>query len=143
MARTRPIRAPSQPNRTPPVAAPTKKPAVITLNHRPTTDSSVVLSRSLTAGRPIIEKMPISAPSNNQPSSAAARAIHLPALEGGGSRRAGEIERGVGAAGVSRRAMRIQARREGIRTEDRILRLLRGGLQPCGVRLVTPAIDKV
>ena len=47
MARTRPMRSPSQPNSTPPVAAPTRKPAVTTPNQTPIRPSSVVCSRSL------------------------------------------------------------------------------------------------
>src|SRR5205814_2735 len=67
MARTRPMRSPSQPNSTPPVAAPTRKPAVTTPNHKPIRPSSAVAIKSLIAGRPTIENTPISNPSNIQP----------------------------------------------------------------------------
>src|SRR5215471_11921965 len=73
------MRSPSQPNSTPPVAAPTRKHAIMTLNHKATRSSDGVLNKSRSAGRPTMEKMPISMPSNIQPSSAAASASHLPA----------------------------------------------------------------
>src|SRR4051794_39728544 len=86
MARTRPKRSPSQPKRTPPVAAPTRKKAVITPS-QVATCSPVgavpysIVSSSARAGRAIGGKRPISKPSKSQPRSAAVRAIHLPNVE--------------------------------------------------------------
>ena len=75
IARTRPIRSPSQPKSTPPDAAPTRNTAVITPNQA--SRSAPVLpagKRSASAREPTRGKSPISNPSNSQPSTAATRA---------------------------------------------------------------------
>ena len=91
----------------------------MTPNHRPTIASCSLAGsvarcvdiKSFTAGRPTIEKMPISAPSNIQPSSAAASAIHLP--EPLGVLPAGCTSGLAGAGGVSKRAMKQLGCRRG------------------------------
>src|SRR5262245_61494737 len=92
MARTRPSRSPSQPNSTPPVAAPTRKPAVMTAFHRPSSTSPGLPSRSRTAGRATNGNSPISSPSNIHPKRAAASVIQRP-----------RADRGDGAGGVMRK----------------------------------------
>ena len=106
MARTRPSRSPSQPKRTPPVAAPIRNPAVampyhvltspsVALRPRAFVRGSVLrgshrspppgradwLSNSFRAGLATSGNSPISMPSKAQPSKAAVSAIHLPELE--------------------------------------------------------------
>src|SRR5438132_11991374 len=84
LARTRPSRSPSHPNRTPPVAAPIRNPAMVRPFHMSTTlfCSGVSVpaypSRSMSAGRETTGNSPISKPSNSQPSSAASSASHRP-----------------------------------------------------------------
>src|SRR5579871_247140 len=85
MARTRPSRSPSQPNSTPPVAAPIRNDAVAIPNQKPTAaDRSAGAMpdgrRSVIAGPATSGNRPISRPSNIQPSRAAVRAIHCPRL---------------------------------------------------------------
>src|SRR5262245_25063885 len=83
MALTRPMRSPSQPNNTPPVAAPTRKSAVMTPTQRAISGllGSEMSSKSRRAGLATSGTKPISSPSNSQPSRAAVRAIHLPKFE--------------------------------------------------------------
>lgn len=78
IARTRPIRSPSQPNTTPPVAAPMRNTAMITPNQPSMSAFEAPESSSPSAGRPTSGNIPISKPSNIQPSSAATRAIQRP-----------------------------------------------------------------
>ena len=74
MAFTRPSLSPSQPKSTPPVAAPTRKTAMMTVNHCPCTSADSLGSKSCRAGLPISGKSPISNPSNSQPRKAATSA---------------------------------------------------------------------
>src|SRR5262249_31391692 len=86
IARMRPSRSPSQPKSTPPVAAPTRKPAMMIPFHGLiaascfANDSRPTSSNSISAGRATTGKRPISKPSNIQPSSAAISASHRPRL---------------------------------------------------------------
>jgi hypothetical protein len=81
MARTRPRRSPSQPNNTPPVAAPIRKTAIMTPNHSVFTAgfaATWLASNSSSALGPMSGNMPISKPSNSHPKNAAISAGHLP-----------------------------------------------------------------
>ena len=74
IALTRPSLSPSHPNSTPPVAAPTRKTAMMMVNHCPWTAAVESGRRSCSAGRPIRGKSPISNPSKSHPRKAARRA---------------------------------------------------------------------
>src|SRR5262245_25616388 len=84
IARTRPSRSPSQPKNTPPVAAPTRNPAMMMPFHGLIAascfarDSWPTSSSSINAGRATTGNRPISKPSNIQPSSAAISASQRP-----------------------------------------------------------------
>src|SRR6185369_12716457 len=96
MARTRPIRSPSQPNTIPPHAAPSRKHAVIRPIQTPTIASPVPPSMFCIAGRATTGNKPISKPSNSQPRKAARRTIHWPRVSAidlrGGMESTGEGE---------------------------------------------------
>ena len=78
IARTRPILSPSQPNTTPPLAAPTRNTAMIAPNHFVASFGSALgPSKSFSAGWPMSGKSPISKPSKSQPRNAAASVIVL------------------------------------------------------------------
>ena len=83
MARTRPRRSPSQPNPSPPAAAPSRNKAVMRPIQTPTNwsptraEAGIMLWR---AGRATSGKMPISTPSNIQPRKPAARTNHCARL---------------------------------------------------------------
>ena len=72
IARTRPIRSPSQPNSTPPVAAPTRKPAVMMAFHRP-----------ISALPGVAEQVPQGRPGDER-EQAHLQAVEHPAQQGGG-----------------------------------------------------------
>src|SRR5262245_2155641 len=72
------MRSPSQPNSTPPVAAPIRNDSVMMPIHLSTVGESPP-SSSIRAGRATSGNRPISKPSNIQPRNAASRAIHNPA----------------------------------------------------------------
>ena len=79
MARTRPMRSPSQPNTKPPAAAPIRNRAVMRPIQSWTKFSSnicVAACISCKAGRATSGKIPICMPSNIQPRQAASRASH-------------------------------------------------------------------
>src|SRR5689334_6418477 len=80
-ARTRPMRSPSQPKNTPPVAAPTRNTAMMAPNHCVACAADEGPSRSFNAGPPMSGKRPISKPSNIHPSKAAVSAIQRPKLD--------------------------------------------------------------
>src|SRR5689334_3238834 len=80
-ARTRPMRSPSQPKNTPPVAAPTRNTAMMAPNHCVACAADEGPSRSFNAGPPISGNRPISKPSNIHPSRAAVSAIQRPKLD--------------------------------------------------------------
>jgi hypothetical protein len=81
IARTRPMRSPSHPKNTPPVAAPTRNTAMMAPNHPAALALPAGPSRSASAGPPISGNNPISKPSNIHPRRAAASAIQRPALD--------------------------------------------------------------
>ena len=79
IARTRPILSPSQPNTSPPAAAPSRNSAVIVPIHVCTKLSSTTPAAaciSCSAGRATSGKIPISNPSNIHPRNAASNTIH-------------------------------------------------------------------
>src|SRR6185436_15586056 len=87
-----PTRSPSQPKRTPPAAAPTRKAAMMPANQGPMSPSLPELrSSSLSAGRPARGKRPISRPSNIQPRKAATRAMVRPFVSDSGDEAMGPV----------------------------------------------------
>ena len=76
--RTRPILSPTQPNENPPMAAPSKKHAMILLSQTATCASSLTASKSCKAGRATKGNSPISTPSNIHARNAAASVNHCP-----------------------------------------------------------------